>query len=336
MIARHLRNPYIKITSVLIITAFGFSPQIAEWDGILSPESLTLSLLAITFALLMEIAFRTAESETPFNTKGDRLLFAGWAIIFLLWVFVRDVHLYAIAITLAITVPLLLLKKFRGAKHITLGLLILSAFFVIGYLSARDSLRASRFPLVNAIDFYIWPYPQRVEYFKGFEMPDRADPEYQTWADDNATKAFGLFLISHPGFVVSTLWQNMDQFKSNFIQPYYKPNIKYRETLLTIGEMLHPESGVVFLISLLLLIALVGNAIKYRNEQLLAWGWLAGWFILISAATLFLSFFGDVSGTRRHIMPSMEMFRLFIWIFIMPFLDLSLARPEQTLQTSQG
>ncbi len=324
-IAGLLKNPYTKIAIIVLIILFGFTPQIAEWDSILSPESLSLSMFTVTFAMLIKIAFRASESEGLFSTTSERLLLAVWLIIFLLWVFVRDVHLYAVATTLAMIAPLFLLKKFRGAKPLTIASAFLMLFFVIGFLSARDSLRATRTPLMNSLDEYIWPHPQRVEYFKGFGMPERSSPGYQEWADINAPKAFGLFLISHPGFIATTSWEQLYQFKSSFIQPYfYTPNVKHRDILLILGEIVHPETIAVYLIDFLLLISLSINALRHRSTSLLAWTWLALWYLAIAAVTLLLSFFGDTWGTRRHIFPSVEMFRLFMWVFLMPFLDLSL------------
>jgi hypothetical protein len=206
-------------------------------------------------------------------------------------------------------------------------------FFVLGFFSARDSLRATRYPVMNALDAYIWPYPQRVEYFKNFGMPEHTSPNYQKWADANATKAYGLFLISHPGFVTTHLWKYIDLLSSDFVQPYFfAPEVKHRDTLLTLGEMFHPQTSAIYLISLLLLLTLIVHSIQLRTPALFAWTWLAIWFFTIAAATLLLSFFGDTSGARRHIMPSVEMFRLFFWVFIMPFLDLSLIQFKQIEQ----
>jgi len=99
---------------------------------------------------------------------------------------------------------------------------------------------------------------------------------------------------------------------------------------LQIGEIVHPETGAVYLIDILLLISLFINAVKYRIGALFAWSWLAAWFFLVSAITLISGFFGDIDGTRRHIMPSIEMFRLFLWIFLMPLLD----TPQRDLATT--
>ena len=327
MTARWLKNPLMKIAAATLIMVFGFTPQIAEWDSVLSPESLTLSIFAILLGMGLEIGFRAAASDDPFKSKLIAGLFAGWVILFLLWVFVRDVHLYAIPITLVLLALLFLLNKFRSGKFLTASIAILSLFLLIGYFSARDSQRATHFPLINALDAYIWPYPARVEYFREFGMPERDSNFYQEWADDNATKAYGLFLISHPGFVATTLWEELGQFADSFAQPYFfTSDIKNRDALLTVGEVLHPETAAVYLIGLLLFMMAAIHAIQQRTPSAVVWGWLAVWFFGIAAVTLLLSFFGDTAGTRRHIMPSVEMFRLFFWVFLLPFLDLSFAR----------
>ena len=328
--ARRMQNPFIKIIAASTIMFFGFTPQVAEWDSVLSPESLSLSLFAITLGLAQEIAFHKSISEGLLNSRAEKLLLVSWSIVFLVWVFVRDVHLYAIPLTLFLITPLFFLKQNVNLKLLTVTAFVLITFLLIGFFSARDSLRATRYPLINALDAYIWPYPKRIEFFKNFGMPERISAQYQEWADINATKAYGLFLISHPGFVASTLWEYKDQLTSDFIQPYFTiSDIKNRDTLLAIGEMFHPQSLSVYVIDLLLLFALVVNAGQFRTPSLLAWAWLAIWFFAIAAVTLILSFFGDISGTRRHIMPSVEMFRLFLWIFIMPFLDLPIKQLKQ-------
>ncbi|HXF85001.1 MAG TPA: hypothetical protein VNK49_06380 [Anaerolineales bacterium] len=331
MTARWLRHPAAKIVAVILITVFGFTPQIAEWDSVLSPESLSLSMFAITLGVGMELAFRMTASEQPFQSRAVRILFGGWIILFLLWVFIRDVHLYAIPITLALLAPLLLLKKFRNSRYLAIGLGVLAAFMLVGYFSARDSFRATRYPLINALDAYIWPYPARVEFFQQFGMPSRDASTYQEWADHNAVRAYGMFLLSHPGFVLTTLWDHLDWFSDDFSQPYFfAPEVKNRDLLLTIGQIVHPKTVMVYLLTLLLVGALIVHAVQRRTQVLFAWTWVAVWFFGVAAITLFLSLFGDTAGVRRHIMPSVEMFRLFLWVFLMPFLDLSFAEAKSS------
>jgi hypothetical protein len=327
--AKFMKSPVVRIIAAASIMLFGFTPQVAEWDSILSPESLSLSMFAITLAIGMELAFRISNSESPFAPRRNTGLLVGFIGIFLLWVFVRDVHLYAIPITLALLGLLFPIKKFRNTKHLAAAFAILLAFFIVGFLSARDSLRATRYPLINSVDAYILPHPARVEFFKNFGMPERDAPDYQEWADKHAAKAYGLFLIRHPRFVITTLWDDREQLSADFIQPYFlAPEIKNRDLLIAIGEILHPETPAMYLLCLFLLLALIYHANKLRSPFSIGWSWLGLWFFGIAAATLFLSYFGDTAGLRRHIMPSVEMFRLFMWVFLMPFLDQSLTRTE--------
>jgi hypothetical protein len=336
IVANKLTQPLIKVFTATAIMLFGFTPQIAEWDSVLSPESLSLSMFAITLGIALELVFRAGASEKPLVTRMEKFLLAALLIAFLLWVFVRDVHLYAIPITLVLLAPLFLVKKFRDANALRITAAVLIFFFAIGYLSARDSLRATRYPLMNSLDYYIWPYPSRVEFFRAHGMPDKDapsyfdSPKYQAWADENAAKAYAMFLIAHPGFVITTLWDNMDLLNDDYAQPYFLTGeVKNRDLLLVIGEMVNPESGVVFLLTLLMVITYVYHAAAKRNPVLSAWAWLAVWVYGIASATLFISFFGDTAGLRRHIMPSIEMLRLFIWVFLMPFLDLSLSKDNR-------
>jgi hypothetical protein len=201
-------------------------------------------------------------------------------------------------------------------------LLILIIFFVVGYLSAKDGLRATRYPVVNAVDYYILPYPSRAAYFEQFGMPERTSPTYQPWADENLSKAYALFLASHPGFIVSTLRDYAEHFAFDFIQPYYTWEMPNRSLYLMVGQFVHPQTLAVFLIDALLLLALLLRALQHRRAIDVNWAWLAAWFLLIAFATMLISFFGDVYGTRRHIMPSVEISRLFLWVFLLPILDI--------------
>ncbi len=331
MLARWLKNPIVKIIAATSVMLFGFTPQIAEWDSVLSPESLSLSMFAILLGLALEVIFRAAETDVPFKSTADKILLMALLVWYLLWVFVRDVHLYAIPVTLVLLLPLFFLRKFKTARLLYYVSAVLTIFFIVGYLSARDSLRATRYPLMNSLDEYILPYPSRVEFFQQYGMPEKEAenykdaPIYQAWADENAPKAYALFLLTHPGFVVSTLWGNLDMLSDEYIQPYFVTDeINNREFLLTVGEMVNPQTGFVYLITLAIVLTYFFQVFQYRIPRLSAWAWLAILVYGIAAATLFISFFGDTAGIRRHIMPSVEFFRLYVWVFLLPFMDMSL------------
>jgi len=164
-------------------------------------------------------------------------------------------------------------------------------------------------------------------------MPKRESPEFQKWFDANATRTYAVFMLSHPGFVVTTIWEQIPYFRSDFEQPYYKvPANNYRKSLFIAGEFVHPESMAVYLIDALLFVFLCVKALRYRDRYFYAWTWLAGWYLLCATVILLASFFGDTVGTRRHIFPSVEMFRLFLWVFLMPHLDISGADRQASTQ----
>lgn len=333
VIASKMQTTIVKVFSASAVMLFGFTPQIAEWDSVLSPESLSLSIFAIVLGIAIELAFAVAKSDVAFSTKKEKVLTAFLLISFLLWVFVRDVHLYAIPITLALITPLFFTTKFKSSKVVFTSFIILLFFFVLGYLSARDSLRATRYPLMNALDEYILPYPSRVEFFKKYGMPEKEAasyfdaPIYQAWADKNATKAYAVFLVSHPGFVATTLWENMDLLNEDYVQPYFlTEEIKNRDFLLVIGEMFNAESGIVYLLTFLIAIIFLTKLITNKSKTLLPWVWLGVWMYGVAIATLLISYFGDTAGLRRHIMPSVEFVRLYLWVFLLPIIDIALSK----------
>ena len=103
-LSSHIKTSLYKILIIIIILSFAISPQIAEWDSILSSESLTLSLFVICLALLIEIAFQLFGDQTR-NKRKIYIMLAGWLIVFSLWIFVQDANLYFVPITLILLTP---------------------------------------------------------------------------------------------------------------------------------------------------------------------------------------------------------------------------------------
>jgi len=327
--AKFLNNGFIKFAAATSILVFGYTPQLAEWDSALGPESLSFSLFSISLALVMELAFQVHKAEVPFKSTFEKILLAGWLAVLFLWAFVRDVQLYGVFVTLGLVAFLFFTKKLRNSRPFKFAVVALFGIFILGYLSARDSFRAA-LPVINAIDEYIWPHPVRVEFFKEYGMPERDAPNYKEWADKNAFKAYGAFLATHPGFIITTIWEYKDYFRSDFVQAYYPADeVQNREILLLIGGIFHIENFAIYLIDLLLLFTLIIGAFQYRTTDRAVWAWLALWVFGVATVTLLLSFLGDIYGTRRHVMPSVEWFRLFFWVFLMPILDQYISKPSE-------
>lgn len=325
--SRRLTNPAIKIATTCLILAFAFTPQIAEWDSVLSPESLSLSLFVITFALLQEIVFQITRNNLSLHSGTSVVLLSGCMLFFILLVFVRDVHLYSILITIILLAVLQLHSGIRKSKIVVVIIGLLIGIYFLGETSAKAGLRA-HIPLTHSFSEYILPYPARVDFFGTFGMPDIRSPAYNSWFDSRATTAYGIFLLLHPGFVAATIWDHILNFRTNFGQPYF---LTKQNTLLIMGETVHPETLAIYLLDPLFLILLSYRAYITRDKAVLGWAWLAAWFFFSSIVTLLVSFFGDTAGVLRHIFPSVELLRLFFWIFLFVLTDEFLTRPNNQL-----
>ena len=333
-VAKQINHTFLKISSVILVLLFGYTPQLAEWDSVLGAEPLAFSFFSITTALSILMAFHVARSEHPFQISSGKVLGFCWITALFLWAFTRDAHLYGVLITFVFVAILLFIKKFRDNFQIKILSIVLLVIFILGYISAKASYRAG-LPLINAIDEYIWPHPARVEFFREYGMPDRDAPNYLEWANKNAFTAYGIFLASHPGFIATTVWEFRDYFSSDFSQAYFPTDdLKYREQLLFIGKSLHLESYAVYLIDLILIAVLVIGAFQYRTADRIAWAWLALWMISVAAVTLFINFIGDIYNTRRHVMLGVEWLRLFMWIFLMPILDQYMNRSSEVVSAN--
>ena len=316
-----LKNPLTKIVAVVLILAFAFTPQVAEWDGVLSSESLSISLFVLAFALLQEIVFRFSGRVMPLNSVGNLALVIGWVLIFTFWVFMRDAHLSAVPITLALLCTTLLVKNWRLSKIPYFVIAFLLAIFVLGYLSVRASSRAA-VPLGDSLRTYIFPYPSRVQFFSNSGMPDPQSPDFQKWLYTQGTKTYALFLITHPGFVVTTVFDRLYYFEFSPIQPYYvSGSLTDRKNFYKAGDFFHPESSSVYLLDALMLVALLAAGLKRTDPWVASWAWLALWLFACASTTLLTNFFGDTAGVARHVVPPEEAIRLSLWIFLIIHMD---------------
>lgn len=323
VLSRHLVSPFYKLLSVITILSFGFTPQIAEWDSVLGGESLSVSLCALSIGLFIQVVHKVAKNQEKTWSISSMIATASWLVVFLMWCFVRDVQTYALFVTLILLLPLLFVREIRSNKLTipTISLLIIA--FIVGAITSHTSMRWQP-NIKHAMQYHIFPYPARVEFMMSRGMPDiNLTKEYNAWFNKKANKEYGIFLISHPGFVITSLMDLSFYLRSDFLQTYFPASeIKNRETLLTIGEILHPESNYIYLLAFILLTTLIHIVFNTKNKNAIAWAWLALWMFLYASASLVLSLLGDVDGTRRHIYPSVELFRLFNWVFLFIILDL--------------
>jgi hypothetical protein len=319
--SRHVEQRLVKVFGAALIVLFAFSPPVADWDSVLSSESPNLSLFALTAALLIEIVFWVATRGDSGLGKPTLVLFAIWFCSLFLWTFVRDSNLYAVLVTLVMVLPLFILPYFRRRLSLVILTCLMIGLFALGYHSSQTSKRWKT-PLEHVFSDKILPYPLRVSFLQKIGMPSPDSPSYKDWFDQRAPGAYVRFLIAHPGYTLPPLFENMQAFFTDNLQPYYhveKDSLRVR--LLALGDMLHPRSSAVFLVDLLLLTSLLWLAYKGRGPMQIAWAWLGCWVFLSASLTLLVSFHADTWGISRHVMGSILLYRLFFWLFLLVVID---------------
>jgi len=137
-IAENLQSTWTKILSVILILAFGYSPHIADWDSILMSESLTFSLFALQFALLIKMTFLIYRNPRANITPWAVL----WGVIYFLWTFLRDTNLFTSLMTLGMIIILFAIPAYRRNKTLTGSSIFLSLIFILGFVTAEISVRS--------------------------------------------------------------------------------------------------------------------------------------------------------------------------------------------------
>lgn len=332
IVSRWLLHPFYKILAVLLVLAFGFTPQIAEWDSVLSSESISLSMFAIVIGLTLEISQRIAKDWDLRSTATTKLLISIWLFLFTLWVFLRDVHIYASLLSVVLLLPFLLVKKIRITNSIPIVVCMLSGIFILGMYTTQKSPRWE-LPLFHVMDGRVFTDSGMVNYFASrFDMPrDPSSPEYTEWFNTRGFRSYGIFLLTHPRYVLSSLIERSDYLSEDFVQPYFTTaKIRSRKTLLDTGRIVHPETNAVFLIDVILVASMVINSLRYSTGRAWAWTWFAAWMFFFGSVSVLLSFFGDNIGIHRHIFPYVEIFRLLLWIGLLASMD-SLAHGAESV-----
>ena len=320
-ITNRLKNPIPKILGGLIIATFAFVPQIADWDSILTSESLSFSLLALQTGLLIDLAFRFTKDTRP--TWPIFTLTTIWLAIVFFWTFLKDAHLYGIIVLAMMIAASLISGKFRKQGFIYMILLALAIFFLLGWSSSKNSAR-SQIQLTNVYKSDILSDPERVEFMRAYGMPLPESPVYASWFLASAQNAYFKYLLFHPGYVITNYFEDAPYAFFENVQTYFntKPQFLLRKALLPIGDILHPENSIPILVDFLILMGILGLLFLFGIPEDMAWGWLATWMFLFANTNMFVNIFGDVNALPRHALIATTLFRLFMWVFPIVLIDL--------------
>ena len=319
LISKRLHGGYEKILAVVLITAFGFTPTIADWDSLLSSESLSFSLFALCLSLIVEVGFRVAFGNSP--GKRSIILYCLSITILGLWTFTRDTNVYAVAILLVLSTSILIFPLFRKNKIFLGFVAIIFIFTVLGFKSATES-RRWEVPLGNVYTDLILPHPSRVEFMQKLGMPAPDSSDYSTWFVEKSQQSYSLFLLSHPGYTLSSFTSGLVGIFSENIQPYfYSEQTPARKTLIVVNDILHPKTHLVLFVDILLVTGLFLSAFRRKNRYFTVWVFIGIWLFLSASITLAVGFFADSIGVARHTLFAVELFRFVLWLFIIILFD---------------
>lgn len=321
--AGSIRNAWLKISSALLILFFAFVPQVADWDSLLTSESLTFSLFALQLSLLLALALRL--SKTPLLDIRTGLLLGGWLIVVFFWTFLRDTNLYGLLIDIALILGLYVFPAYRRQIYPAALSIALAGMFILGWVSSGNSPR-TLLAMGEVYYVVILPHPARVEFMQERGMPAPGSPGYDEWFKENSKRSYLEFLISHPGFTITLLIRDvLGAFPEN-MQPYFKaPDLPLRRALIPLGDALHPESSTPLFISMILLAGMWAVALKQKIGAGRPWLWLATWMFLFASMNISVVILGDAAGLTRHALLATSIYRLCMWIFPLILIDLLLS-----------
>ncbi len=326
-ISENIKHPLMKILSVVAVVLFAFTPQIADWDSILMSESFTFSLFALQLAILIKLAFSFYKNQNLLNPA----YLIVWAIIFFLWTFLRDTNLFVSFVTAGMIVILLVSFRFRNNIYLKSILVFVVAILFVGLATSGNSTR-SQVQMVNIYNDDLLRSPASVSTLKKLGMPTPNSADYQVWFQENAAKSLVKFMIIHPGYPTMKIIKDFPDAFTEIKQTYFKaPELaQQRETLLELGNSLHPENTTPVMMDLLLLIGAILLAIKNKNEASQTWAWLGIWLMLTASVTLIPTILGDTWAINRHALFSTMIYRLFMWVFPIVIMDIALNQNTQT------
>ena len=330
LIVSSLNGWFAKALAAFLILSFGFVPQIADWDSILSSESLNFSLFALLVGLLIKVL--------P-NGKADN--FGAWAagvgllIVNFLWIFTRDTNAYfVVAEAVLLIIAAIIYWTRRSGQRISALLcgFLLAGLFIFHQGTFRESERWM-VPLLNNLVTNIFPYEERVEFFEQYNMPVDEETlsltgsaEYNEITENEKlihwTRRFGMqtyqrWLLSMPLWCVQQVYENLDGFFEENRQPFFYGSKEQRPHWAEKpGNLLHPLSAAVIVIDLLLIIFMGSKMVRSGSSSDIRFFWLMLIMFLGGGLLMSLAYLGEVRSIWRHVLGGVTALRLTLWLGI--------------------
>lgn len=325
MVARHIKNKPVKVLAVATILTFGFLPSIAEWDSILMSESGSYSLFMIMMGFSLEIIRRILKDGQKITTPSIAW-WIGWAIVFVLWAFMRDSNANTLIVPVIFFLILIAIPRVRSQIPVKIIVPITVVFFGLFLLYAVAAGQSGRWlgswdGLYNG---YVAPYNDHYQFFLDHGMPETNTRE---WAAENGAKTYLLMLLNFPRFTMNMfIFRMQDAFSENLQPFFYSAQTTGYRTMTALGDIFHPLSSAPFLLALIGGILVISVSITNKNKVFRVWGWMAVWILLLVYGFWGFAFFGDAAGLVRHLQGASMPMRLLIWLFPLILTDYALKK----------
>ncbi len=328
LIVSSLDGWFAKALAAFLVLSFGFVPQIADWDSILSSESLNFSLFALLVGLLIKVL--------P-NGKADN--FGAWAaaaglvIVNFFWIFTRDTNAYFVLVEAVLLILAAIIYWTRRSGQRVSSLIcgfLLAGIFIFHQGTMRESERLM-VPLLNNLVVNIFPYEERVEFFEENSMPVDEEilsltgsAEYNAITENEKlihwVRRFGMqtyqrWLLSMPLWCVQQVYENLDGFFEENRQPFFYGSKEQRPHWAEKpGNLLHPLSAAVIVVDLLLIIFLGTKMVRSGSSADIRFFWLLLILFLGGGLLMSLSYLGEVRSVWRHVLGGVTALRLTMWL----------------------
>jgi len=351
VLARKMRSYWLRAIIAALVLGFAYVPHLADWDSVIQSESLSFSMWTLTFAMSIEFVTRILRV----NGNGLDVHWSTW-LSFLLWIFIlafwgfsRDTNIYMILLIGVSSAIVLLIPAVRN--NVPVQFIILVTLLSLALFGVQNSLlyRSDRWmnSFFNNLTVHILPYPEREAWFveRGLPTPDPlyeytnllgSDYEHTEiqaeiadlviWTVENGAGIYTKYILTHPGWALSKVWNLSDITFYENLQPYFKHDLDLVSPYAySIGDVLHPKTIAVIWVQLAMLLGFAGLVFFRRSNQH-QYGILIvfGLFFAGELGMLFVSIHGDALGLIRHALVSVMPLRLTTWLLAILLLDGSL------------
>ncbi len=340
VVATTLRGRRFRVVGFAVVLAFGLTPLVAQWDGVLLTESIAISVTVFFLAALILVLTRP-----NWWTAALVLGIAAYGAI------ARDQNS---VFELLMLVPVAVALVWRNRRLLPLGLALAGGAVVVfaGSTAAVDH-RGNEIGTAENVAIRVLPDRATLRYFRARGMPllpnmysllinNRYPPRhfyevpelasFRHWASTRGNNVYLTWLATHPDASLGEPLRNLDRIVAPATTPAdgldsFKPR-GYSNTLPEfVRSFLYPQTGWL-VVGWMCIVAAVAALAAIQGYARRAWLVPA----LVLASTVPMGIFiwnADALGRERHVLLVGVFGRLAMWMLVLYVLDAYLAARRQ-------